>query len=165
MNEFKIRPIQKYDQQNVVEILERNWVSTDIITRGKIHDATKLPGFVAVVDNEIIGLITYRIEAKECEIITLDSLEEGIGVGTKLIEEVELAAISAGYKRLWLITTNDNTDALRFFQTRGFSLVAVHRNAVTESRKIKPQIPLYGFESIPIRDEIELEIILHSYSA
>lgn len=164
MHKFKIRAINKNDRQNLIEILERYWGSPEIITRGKIHDATKLPGFVAVHDNNTIGLITYRIDAKEYEIVTLDSLQEGIGVGTQLIEAVKYAAISAGCERLWLITTNDNTDALRFFQTRGFSLVAVHRNAVIEARKIKPEIPLYGFESIPIRDEIELEMILQTIS-
>ena len=95
----------------------------------------------------------------------MDSLEAGIGVGTQLIEAAKHAAASAGSERLWLITTNDNTDALRFFQTRGFSLVAVHRNAVTEARKMKPEIPLYGLNSIPIRDEIELEIILDDRAA
>jgi hypothetical protein len=59
-----------------------------------------------------------------------------------------------------LITTNDNTKALRFWQKRGFRLAAVHRNAVEKSRKIKPEIPLTGNDGIPIKDEIELEMAL-----
>jgi hypothetical protein len=66
-----------------------------------------------------------------------------------------------GCTRLWLITTNDNLHALRFYQKRGFMLVAVHRNAVEQSRKLKPEIPLYGKDGIPIRDEIELEMLLN----
>ena len=50
--------------------------------------------------------------------------------------------------------------ALGFYQKRGFRLVAVHPGAVNESRKLKPEIPLIGNDGIPIRDEIELEIVL-----
>jgi hypothetical protein len=68
--------------------------------------------------------------------------------------------LHAHYKRLWLITTNDNLHALRFYQRRGLVLVAVHRNAIEQSRKLKPQIPKLGYDNIPVRDEIELELIL-----
>jgi hypothetical protein len=62
---------------------------------------------------------------------------------------------------LWLISTNDNLNALKFYQKRGFSLVKLYKNAVNETRKkIKPEIPLIGENGIPIRDEVELEILL-----
>jgi hypothetical protein len=63
-----------------------------------------------------------------------------------------------GCARLWVITTNDNVDALRFYQRRGFCLVRVHRGAVDRSRAgLKPEIPAVGAYGIPLRDEIELE--------
>ena len=61
---------------------------------------------------------------------------------------------------MWLITTNDNLNALRFYQGRGFRLVAVHPGAVEASRRLKPQIPELGSFGIPIRDELELELSL-----
>lgn len=63
--------------------------------------------------------------------------------------------------RLWLITTNDNMEALRFYQKRGFILSALYPNALEESRKLKPEIPEVGLEGIPLRDEIELEFKLN----
>lgn len=33
----------------------------------------------------------------------------------------------------------------------------VHRHAVAAARQIKPEIPLVGYDGIPIRDELELE--------
>jgi hypothetical protein len=51
-------------------------------------------------------------------------------------------------------------NALRFYQKRGFVLVALHRNALELSRKLKPEISLIGNAGIPLRDEIELEIML-----
>jgi hypothetical protein len=77
-----------------------------------------------------------------------------------LLQAVCDAARKACCNRLWLITTNDNVDALRFYQRFGFSLVALHRDAVRESRRLKPSIPETGKDGIPIRDEIELEMQL-----
>jgi DNA-3-methyladenine glycosylase I len=105
-------------------------------------------------------LVTYRIEGEACEIVSLDSTIETIGIGSALIQAVRDTAASAGCKRLWLVTTNDNMAALRFYQKRGFVLVAVHRNALDESRRLKPEIPLVGIDGIPLRDEIELELSL-----
>jgi GNAT superfamily N-acetyltransferase len=104
--------------------------------------------------------VTYHIEGDACEIVSLDSLVEGIGIGAALIEAVKDAALAAGCTRLWLITTNDNLHALRLYQKRGFVLAALHRNALEVSRRLKPQIPLVGLDGIPLRDEIELEMRL-----
>ena len=125
-----------------------------------MHDAAALPGFVAMVDGNPKGLITYRTEKDQCEIISLDSLAEGSGIGTALLNAVLDVARSSGCVRTWLITTNDNTPALRFWQRRGFEIVALYRGAVGESRKLKPEIPHLGSAGIPIRDEIELELCL-----
>ncbi len=81
-------------------------------------------------------------------------------IGTALIDAVKDVATMAHCKRLWLITANDNMAALRFYQKRGFLLVAVYRNAVEQSRRLKPEIPLVGIDGIPLRDEIELELLL-----
>jgi DNA-3-methyladenine glycosylase I len=89
--------------------------------------------------------------------VTLNSLREGIGIGTALLDAVREAARKSGCRRTWLITTNDNLHALRFYQKRGWRLTALHRNALDESRRLKPVIPEIGIDGIPLRDEIELE--------
>jgi ribosomal protein S18 acetylase RimI-like enzyme len=81
-------------------------------------------------------------------------------VGSALIEAATQAARRVGCRRLWLITTNDNTHALRFYQKRGFVIAAIHVNALEKARRLKPEIPLIGEDGIPLRDEIELEMIL-----
>jgi len=113
-----------------------------------------------LIDGEVKGIITYNIENNECEIVSLDSLYENVGIGSELINQVVNEANINGYKRVWLITTNDNTHAIRYYQKRGFNMVAIHRNAINESRKIKPQIPITGFDGIPILHEIEFEKML-----
>jgi ribosomal protein S18 acetylase RimI-like enzyme len=85
---------------------------------------------------------------------------EGIGVGTALIAAVRTIAVRSKCRRVWVITTNDNLHALRFYQRKGFSLVALHPKALDQSRKLKPEIPLIGLDGIPLRDELELEMLL-----
>jgi GNAT superfamily N-acetyltransferase len=152
--------IDNSDRAWVRGFIVRQWGAEIIVVHGEIYRPHELPGFIARHDEEKIGLITYRIDGDRCEIVTLDSVRENVGVGAMLIESVKQAAQQARCNRLWLITTNDNLHALRFYQKRGFVLVAVHRNALELSRKIKPQIPLVGNEGIPLRDEIELEMML-----
>ena len=141
-------------------MLEEQWGSVTQVRRGRAYRADELPGFAAIQDDKPAGLITYNINGEQCEITSLNSLVEGVGIGTGLIDAVKNAANSSKCKRLWLITTNDNTPALRLYQKRGFLLVAVYPNALEESRKLKPEIPLTGIDGIPIRDEIELELLL-----
>ena len=74
-----------------------------------------------------------------------------------LLEAAVNAARSSGCYRAWLITTNDNTPALRFYQKKGFRIAALHKDALEVSRKLKPEIPQHGVDGIAILDEIELE--------
>jgi GNAT superfamily N-acetyltransferase len=141
-------------------LLKDRWGSTRVVTRGVVHQADRLPAFVAVLGNEPKGLVTYRCAEGECEIVTLDSLLERRGMGTSLLRAVEGAAKVGMCRRVWLVTTNDNIEALRFYQHRGFAIVAVHHGAIERSRKLKPEIPRIGKHGIPIRDEIELELEL-----
>src|SRR4051812_46379278 len=129
-----------------------------VVSRGAARDATVLPGFAAHLDGSLAGLATYRIDGGECELVTLDSVREGAGVGTALVDALAGAAGAAGASRLWLITTNDNLPALRFYQRYGFDLVAVHRDAVARARALKPSIPRVGLDGIPIRHELELQL-------
>jgi GNAT superfamily N-acetyltransferase len=118
------------------------------------------PAFVAVAaDGQLLGMLTYVPgQDQQCEILTLHAHEQWHGAGTALIEAVGQLARRQGCTRLWVITTNDNVDALRFYQRRGFCLVKVHRGAVDRSRAtLKPEIPAAGAYQIPLRDEIELE--------
>lgn len=80
-----------------------------------------------------------------------------------MVEAVGQLTAQQGCIRLWVIATNDNVDALRFYQRRGFCLVAVHRGAIDRSSTdLKPEIPVVGAYGIPLRDEIKLEKFLSS---
>lgn len=156
----RIEKITNETRSLVNQFLIDNWFSTDISVRGKIIDGTKIDGFLLQENNKIIGLITYKFFGDVCEIISLDSKKESIGIGTMLVKEVENIAINNKCKKMRLITTNDNMRALQFYQKRGFCLTKLYPNAMEDVRKQKPDIPLLGDNDIPLRDEIELEKVL-----
>lgn len=160
MADYQIRPLTPADRNWVSRVMVTEWGAEIVVAHNKIFRPADLPGFAAFIVEEPIGLLTYNITGNECEIITLDSLSKGLGVGTALIAAARQATGQAGCGRLFLVTTNNNTHALRFYQKRGFVISAVRINAVTESRKLKPQIPLLDKDGLPIRDEFELEILL-----
>ena len=160
MRDIKIRSLEVNDKEWLKRLIISEWASIKVVTRGKVHFVDKLPGYVAIQDNEKRGLITFRISKDECEIITFNSLTENIGIGTALLGELEKFTTLKGCKRLWVITTNDNIDALRFYQRKGFKIKAIYVDVIKKSRKLKPEIPLRGIYDIEIRDEIELEKIL-----
>lgn len=138
-----------------------HWGGEEMISRGKVYHPEQLEGFVAEDGNDWIGLLTFAIENDECEVTSLDSLREGQGIGSQLIDKAIEEARTRKCRRLFLITTNDNLNALGFYQKRGFEIVTIYRGAINESRKRKPGIPSIGYNNIPLRDEIELEIKLN----
>lgn len=158
--QFQVREKTVEDMAWIVPFMRENWGSEKIVSRNKIYSAYELPGFIAEQNKKPVGIVLYNIKDNECEIVLLESFIEKIGIGSALIEHVKKVAMAQGCKRVWLITTNDNLAAIRFYQLRGFSLVAIYRNAVEKARKLKPEIPLKGIDGIPIRDEIELELLL-----
>lgn len=157
---MRVLEIMPEDHAWVENLLEGRWGSTTIFSRGHVHQAGELPGYILWEKGERMGLLTYHIEGDSCEIVTLDSLARGKGIGTALIDTIRDRAMKSGCDRLWVITTNDNLPALRFYQRRGFRLTALYPGVVEESRSLKPSIPLVGHADIPIRDEIQLEIQL-----
>ena len=133
-----------------------------VVSRGRVHDPAALPGLLAEEGSAPVGLLTYLVDGDDCEVVTVNAFPRGGGAGTALIEAAAAAAREAGASRLWLITTNDNLNALRFYQKRGFRLCALYPGALDETRRLKPSLPLLGQEGIPLRDELALELRLET---
>ena len=157
---FTVRPATETDHEWMLKVV-RGWGADFCVSRGRIVYAAELPAFIAEGGpGERIGLLTYEIIGSQCEVVTLDAFEKFSGVGSALMERAIETARASGCQRLWLITTNDNIDAIRFYQRRGLTIAAVHVNAMAHSRALKPSIPLIGNYGIPIRDEVEFELNL-----
>lgn len=156
-----IRPLTAEDLPRLREYWKKHWGDEFVVAHGVVYRPEALDGgFIALDHGEWVGEITYAVLGTECEIVSLDSILEGQGIGTKLMDAVVEEARKRNRTRLFLITTNDNLRALGFYQRRGFELVKIHRHALDETCRLKPSIPLIGMDHIPLRDEIELEKVL-----
>ena len=152
----------------VASAADREWVesflaehnSLRVARSGELERSLDHPMLVAETDDgQPTGLLTYIERGRECEILTVHAVRQWSGAGSALIAAIRDLAASHGCRRLWVVTTNDNVDALRFYQRRGFRLAAVRPGAVDEARRgLKPEIPEVGDYGIPLRDELELEI-------
>jgi ribosomal protein S18 acetylase RimI-like enzyme len=143
------------------EFLERVAGAARMASRGRLHQCDLLPGFYIERDGRRTALLTYRLDAGEMEVVALYAAEKGSGDGSELLEAAIGHARDRGCRRVWLVTTNDNEPAIRFYRNRGMRLAAIHHGAVdTARRELKPEIPLLGRGGVPIRDEIEFEIVL-----
>ena len=153
-----IRILTPEDEAAAARLLDATIAGRVQVRMGEVHDVLALPGFVAEVDGAIAGLVTYEVEGPTAELAAL-AVEPRCrlgGIGSALIEAVVSAATGEGARELWLVTTNDNLDALRLYQRRGFRLREVRPGAVDESRALKPAIPEIGQYGIPLRDELIL---------
>jgi ribosomal protein S18 acetylase RimI-like enzyme len=155
-----VRSAAPEDGPWLAEVIVGSWGATSVVSRGRRHEADQLPALVAESGGERVGLLTYCIENGQLEVVSVDALLRRRGVGGALLAAAEEVAMAEGCRRLWLITTNDNLDALRFYQRRGLRLVAVHVGAVDRAREIKPQIPTVGSFGIGVHDELELAMDL-----
>ena len=155
-----IEQINSENKDKVISFFKEHWGSSEMVISSGIYQCENLNGFIYEEDQQIIGLVTYVMKIDEIEIISLDSIHEGKGIGTALIEKVENLAKQKQIKIITLVTTNDNLNALRFYQKRGYRITSIIPNAVNEARKIKPSIPLTGNYGIPLNDELELNKII-----
>jgi GNAT superfamily N-acetyltransferase len=155
-----VRELRDDERAWAATTLRERWGADEVIGAGRSHRLADLPILVADADGERAGLATYTIDRGDCELVTLDALSVGGGIGGPLVEAVVETARSAGARRVWLITTNDNLPALRLYQRHAFTIAAIRPGAVHAARARKPEIPLTGHAGIPIRDEIELERVL-----
>lgn len=151
-----LRPIVPADETAVAAFLTARWRTRIVRLDDRPVDAARLPGFLAETAGGLAGLVTLFDEHDFSEIVTLDASPAGTGLGTALLEAADRRRHDLGLAALKVRTTNDNLDALRFYQRRGFRLTALVSEAIVIERLTDPAVPEVGRYGIPLRDEIVL---------
>ncbi len=138
---MRVRPLGDDDRAWARALISDTWgVPVVSITRS-YDDPAALTGFVADDDGRRVGLATYRaLPPDECEVVTLIAVERRRGIGRKLLEVVRDDSVVKGCKRLWLMTTDDNSDALAFYRRLGWVEVARHPSFDEVVRRAKPDL-------------------------
>ena len=160
MTDFTLRLTTTEDMDLTRQLMEQYWGGEPLVIRAKKYYPSKLDGIIATRENKIIGFLFYEIEGTSCEIVVFEALEKFKGIGTAILNKLKNIVKEKGCNRIFLMTNNDNLDALRFYQRRGFHICGIHLDSVKTSRKVKPEIPMTGDYGIPLRDEIDLELML-----
>jgi 2-oxo-4-hydroxy-4-carboxy--5-ureidoimidazoline (OHCU) decarboxylase/GNAT superfamily N-acetyltransferase len=157
---MRIRDLVPGDHEWADRLLSRHQGSRMTVRLGEVLDPLALPGLVAELDGSRIGLATiHETPERGLEVLTLHSEVAGRGAGTQLLQTARQVAAASGHPRLWLVTTNDNLDAIHFYLRRGLHVAHVYSGAVDGDRALKPQIPRSNpATGLPIRDLVELEI-------
>src|ERR671917_689095 len=114
-----VRDGTEQDADWVVPLLLERWRGTTIAVHGEVIDLLRSS---ALVVDRAQGLATYRIQDGEAELMSLDAVCPGRGIGTLLLEALAARLLQQKVSSLWVTTTNDNLAALRFYQCRGFQL-------------------------------------------
>lgn len=154
---MKVIHTNDINKQVLIDLYIDNWGDDEMVVSSGTYQLSDLPGFFAYDEAEIIGVITYIIRNDQIEIISLDSFRENVGIGSQLLKKLEEISEEKDITNISVITTNDNLNALKFYQKRGYNIRKVIPNAVEKARKQKPSIPQFAENGIPIRDEIVLE--------
>lgn len=157
---MEVRPLQEKDRHWAEGVVSRHNASRRVVSRGVLHDTRALPGLIAESDSLPVGLLHYRVAEEQLEVVVLAAIRRRQGVGRLLLRAAESLARARGCRRCWLVTTNDNSGAIRFYRALGWRQAAVHRGAVREARRLKAEIPELAADGTPIEDEIEFELRL-----
>ncbi len=156
---FTIRDLT--DKVEFSALIAKNWGGDVLLMRGRPYASEVLTGTAAFDEkNTLAGLIAWNIEAATCNIMAINAFFKGQNIGKLLLDHVIGQAIEAGMRSVRIMTTNDNVEALRFYQIYGFRLSSIMVGAIDAYRVIKPTLPEIGRHGIPMRDTIELEIML-----
>lgn len=155
---MNVRPVTPADREWIAETVSAAFGSIRLVSHGElIHDAAPLEGFAVEHDGRPIGCALLRIEGSVAELVALVTTYRGAGAGTALLEAVVERAKREKWFRLWVITSNDNVDAIRMYQRAGWDWMDFRRDAITRARALNPEIPERGNHGLPVRHEIEFE--------
>jgi len=162
-NIFNIESVSAQTRDLVTAYIIKEWQTAQIKIRGEVIDCSTIDGFIIFDESRenVLGLITYIFREDACEIVSLNSERPRLGIGTALVEKLKEAAIAHGCKAMRLLTSNDNLNAIGFYQKRGFDLVGVNIGAIDRARAtFKPEIPLIGQNGIPLHHELDFSMDL-----
>ena len=164
MIRMELKKIEKQDRDKTTAFIKKEWGGTLIVLReGEQFELANAEGFEIYDKEEIIGLITYEIRDKVCEILSLNSKVEGKGIGTQLVEAVKNVARNNNCSKLLVETTNALIGAIAFYQKKGFRLVKIYPDAMKYVREVHPYLTDEDFmeeSGIVSRDLLEFEMEL-----
>jgi N-acetylglutamate synthase-like GNAT family acetyltransferase len=140
------------------------WGDDAIIILGRPHRVAEMTLLAATdPDGKLLGMAYYRLNNATAllgAIVICPDATSHRGIGGALFDAVRDVARAAGMKKLRACTTNDNFEAMRFYQKRGLRFETLYPRVADAFRAFRPGLRLEGEHGIPRRDILELEMDL-----
>lgn len=127
---------------------------SQVVSRGTLRTLRDHDGFVAFHEHGNDTPSGFAVLRSD-ELLAIAAIQQWRGVGTILLNHCEAQATEQGFSSIWLVTTNDNLDAMRFYQSRGYFFSELHPGAFETVKRLKGiEGQILGHFDIPLRDEI-----------
>lgn len=141
------------------KLVKKFWGEEEQLTFDRKFAVAELPGYVAEVENSIIGFVSIAETGDAVIVVALGVLPQYqcSGVGSRLIEKVEGEAQRLRKRKVLVSTSNDDLPALAFYQSLGFQIYEVKPDVVAQ----KHGAVLPGIGGLPVRDELRLQKALN----
>jgi ribosomal protein S18 acetylase RimI-like enzyme len=157
MIKFDYVAFDALNRHQVKQLFTENWNTDSVYSNGTNHKLDNLNGFIAMQDDEIVGILTYMVANQKLEVISVDSFMENYGVGSTLLSLAVEQARQQSCDKVWLTTTNDNIPAIRLYEKQQFARTRTHLYSVSKARETQPELPKFGYHGIPILHELVYE--------
>ena len=130
------------------------WGETEVYCFDKTYETSALPAYVARINTQVVGALSFAVEPDELIIVLLNVLPEfqGRGYAARLIEAAASEASNRGLSRLAVATSNDDLPALYLYQRNNFTISGVKLGEILRHHGGEEK----GFAGIPVRDEVRL---------
>ena len=153
-----IRPAVPGDNSQIAALKQYFWGDVEIVHFGHAYRIDALLAYVACDDDKIVGVAGYTRAGDALSLVMLNVLPQwqGRGAATDLLAAVIHEACSQGAARVIAAVTNDDLPALGLYQRLGFAITGVLVGRLARLRDDARR----GFDGIPVRDEIQLELWL-----
>lgn len=147
------------DKRAFLDLMMRNWGSHRMMIGLRVYDCAEIPltGLFAAT-GELLAAASWTVEGKVATLCALHALVPGGGAAVRLLIAVKAQARTGGAVRLRAMVTNDNMPGMIFYQKQGFRFSGLYIEAIDTYRSVVPSIIETGYEGIPVRDALELEI-------
>ena len=147
------------ERSKIRRFVKRFWGEEEQLTFDREFVVAELPAYVARVHNSTVAFVSIAEMDDAVMVVALGVLPryQGSGVGSSLVEKVEVEARRLGKRRLLVSTSNDDLPALVFYQSHGFQIYEVQPNVVS----VKHGEGSRGICGLPVRDELRLQKILN----
>jgi GNAT superfamily N-acetyltransferase len=149
------------DKSAFLALMMASWGSHSMMIGLHVYDCAELDLLgVFAPDGEAMAYASWTVRGDVALLCALHSVAPGQGAAIQLLDAVKAAAKARGAVKLRAMLTNDNLPGLVFYQKCGFRFSGLYIEAIDAYRSVIPTIIKTGYQDLPVRDALELEIEL-----